>query len=368
MPALYTSHIPSQVFHKIDKIASMKAFVTFTFCFLIFTFMANAQGMPSSALKEIDLRLSTENPVPGQQIIVTAESYSVDLNSANIIWTLNGSLYQKGAGITSIQVQAPALGKKLNVEIIAGIPNGRELKSSIDIGSGNIDIIVENEGYVPPFFLGKIPLSYQNIYRVIAIPHIADSSGKEYAPQTLIYQWTKDSKVVQDQGGYGKQVFSWQDDIIPRQRVLNVRATTRDGSAQAEKVILLQAQSPFISFYNNDPLYGPMYNRAIGNGVSLGKSRELSVLAVPYGFNKPSDGVGDLSFTWLVNSIEQMALSASQSIVLRAPEGTAGSSNIQLQIRNTNDILQGAQNGFTAVFSANNSKTATSSLDNYNGI
>lgn len=345
----------------------MKALSTFTFCFLIFTFVANAQGMPSS-VQGIDLRLSTENPIPGQQITVTAESYSVDLNSANIIWTLNSSLYQKGTGITSIQVQAPALGKKLNVEITASVTDGRELKASVNIGSGNIDIIVENDGYVPPFFLGKISLSYQNVYRIIAIPHIADSSGKEYNPRTLVYQWTKDSKVVQDQGGYGKQVFSWQDDIIPRQRVINVRATTRDGSAQAEKVITVQAKSPYISFYNNDPLYGPMYNKAIGDRINLGKSRELSVLAVPYGFNKPSDGVGDLSFTWLVNSIEQMALSASQSIVLRAPQDTAGSSNIQLQIRNNNEILQGAQNGFSAVFSANNSKTATSSLNNYNGI
>jgi len=365
-----TLRIHSQVFRKIDKIAVMKALFAFTFIFLIFAFAVSAQGVPTS-IQGIDLRLSTENPVPEQQITVTAESYTSDLNSASVIWTLNGLLYQKGTGITAIQVQAPALGKKLRVEIIASVTGGKELKANIDIGSGSIDIIVESEGYVPPFFPGKIPLSYQNTYKIIAVPHLADSSSKEYDPRTLTYQWSKDSKVVQDQSGFSKQTFIWQDDIIPRQRMINIRVTTGDGRAQAEKVIFIQAQGPNIIFYNNDPLYGPMYNKAIIDRVGLGTSRELSVLAVPYGFNKPLKGIGNLLFTWLVNSMEQMNLSASQSIVLRAPEGVSGSSNIQLQIRNNKDILQSAQGSFSAVFSANesiNSATSTNSLNNYNGI
>jgi hypothetical protein len=345
----------------------MKAFLIFTFCFLIFAFVVHAQSVPTS-VQGIDLKLSADNPVPGQQLTVTAESYVSDLDSSNITWMLNGSLYQKGIGITSIQVKAPGLGKKLTVAVSAITSDNRELKTSIDIGSGNIDIIVENEGYTPPFFSGKVRLSYQNNYRIIAVPHLADSSGKEYDPKTLVYQWTKDTKVMQDQSGYGKQIFIWQDDVVPRQRMINVRAITGDGKAQAEKIVMLQAQGPFVTFYNNDSLYGPLYNKAIGNSVGLGKSGELSVLAVPYGFNKPLDGVGNLSFSWLVNSIEQTALFASQSIILRAPQNTGGSSDIQLQVKNDTDILQGAQNGFTAVFSAQGSQTATSTLNNYNGI
>lgn len=345
----------------------MKALLIITLSLLFFVSIVQAQGVPTS-IKGIDLKLSNDNPAPGQQLTVTAESFVSDLNSANIIWTLNGSLYQKGVGITSIQVQAPNIGKKLGIAVLAETADGRELKDSIDIGSGSVDFIIENGGYVPPFFRGKVALSYQNVYRLVAIPHIADSSGKEYDPRTLVYQWIKDSNVVSDQSGYGKQVFIWQDEIVPRQRAIDVRVTTRDSGARAEKIILFQAQNPFIAFYTNDSLYGPLYNKAMGNSVGLGKSGELSIIAVPYGFNKPSDGVGDLSFSWLVNSVEQAALSASQSIVLRSPMDTAGSSKIQLQIKNNNDILQGAQNAFTAVFSPSNSGTKTNMLNNYNGI
>ncbi|MDE1946645.1 MAG: hypothetical protein KGI23_02040 [Patescibacteria group bacterium] len=331
----------------------------------LFTF---AQGVPTS-IQGIDLKLSTDNPTPGQNLTITAESYIADLNSSNITWTLNGNTYQKGIGVTSIQVIAPDLGKKLAVAVSAATPDGKTLSTNITVTTGSIDFIIESDGYTPPFFQGKIPLVYQNTYKVIAIPHIANSSGVEYDPKTLVYQWTKDTKVVQSASGYGKQVFIWTDEVVPRPRMINLKVTTRDGTASAEKTVILQAGSPFIQFYNNDPLYGPLYNKAIGNSVGLGSSGELSVLAVPYGFNGLAGNTNDLSFSWMVNSLSQAALSASQSIVLRAPAGQSGSSNIQLRVENSKDILQSASNGFSAVFSDNGSQTATSTtFNNYNGI
>ncbi len=346
------------------KISSIKHSVI-TLFILTFALTANAQGVPSS-IQGISLTLSTVNPTPGQTLTVTAESYVTDLNASNITWKLNGSVFQSGPGITSIEVQAPALGKQLTVSVSATTPEGRTLATSININSGKIDLILENDGYVPPFFKGKIPLSYQNNYRIIAFPHLANSSGVEYDPKTLVYTWSKDSSVIQDQGGYGKQVFSWKDDIIPRQRMIDVKVSTRDGSAQAEKVIAVQAGSPSITFYPNDPLYGPLYNNAVGDSTGLGKGGELSVLAVPYGFNAP---LKKLTYIWMINSNEQQDLSSSQSITLRSPANTSGSSAIQLQINNTDDFLQTASNAFTAIFGGTGNQTQTADpLNNYNGL
>lgn len=340
--------------------------------------LATAQGVPTS-IQGIDLKLSTDNPAPGQTITVTAESYLADLNSSSITWSLNGSLYQKDVGLTSITVKAPELGKRLNIAVAAVTSDGRNLNTEINLGSGSIDLILETGGYTPPFFNGKAPIAYQNAYKIIAIPHLANSFGVEYDPRSLVYQWTKDTKVIQDASGYGKQVFSWKDEIVPRSRMVSVKVSTRDGTAQAEKAILFQAAGPAIVFYTNDPLYGPLYNRALGESVGLGSKGELSVLAVPFGFNKSlnenvaSSGFGatnggdDLSFSWMINSIAQTALSASESIVLRAPEGRGGSSNISLEVRNASDILQSARNGFSAVFSSKDAAVADD-LTNFNGI
>lgn len=346
----------------------MKALASIIFSFLLFVAITNAQGLPAASNTNVTFKISNENPQPGQQITITAQSFSVNLDASTNTWTLNGSVYQKGIGVKAIEVKAPELGKKMAIHFSAITSEGKEVKADLSIGSGSIDMIIENGGYIPPFFSGKMPLSYQNVYRVSAFPHLANSSGKEYDPKTLIYQWTKDTKAVSDQSGYGKQTFSWQDDMVPSQRTIKVRVSSRDGAAQAQTSIYLKAQSPAITFYNNDPLYGPMYNKAIGEKISIGNSRELSVLAVPYGFNMSS--VAKFAFTWLVNSIEQSDLSTSQSIVLRAPQNTGGSSEIRLQIRNNNQILQGATNGFTASFSSKDigADNTNGTINNYNGI
>jgi hypothetical protein len=324
--------------------------------------------MMQTSVQGIDIKLSVNSPSPGQKITVTAESYLTSLGSANIVWTLNGSVYQKGVGATSIQVVAPELGKKLTIGVSATDANGRIFETSTTISSGNVDLILETGGYVPPFFRGKIPLSYQNHYSVVAFPHIANSSGTEYDPKTLVYKWTKDTKVMQDASGYGKQVFSWKEESIPRSRIINVKVTTRDGSIQAEKTIILGAANPFVRFYSDDPLYGPLYNKVLGSRIGFGASNELAIISVPFGFNKPSDGVGSLSFAWLINSAYQEALSASQSIVLRTPAGQSGSSDISLEISNGSDILQGAKGGFSVVFSSKNTTLQEDNASNFNGI
>lgn len=337
---------------------------------LLTTTLANAQNIPTS-IQGITIKISTENPAPGQEITFSAESYVADLNSSNITWSLNGSLYQKGIGITSIKAKAPELGKKLNVSVSAVTSDGRTLSDSKEIGSGSVDLIMETDGYAPPFFRGKVPIAYQNIYRIIAVPHIANSSGTEYDPKTLVYQWTKDTKVIQDASGYGKQVFVWKDEIVPRSRMISVTVSTRDGTAQAQKVLIFTADSPSLAFYVNDPLYGPLYNKALGDNVGLGSKRELSVIAVPYGFNwslnDTETSSGGLSFSWLVNAVKQAALSTNRSIILRAPDGQSGSSNISLEVRNDSDILQSARGGFAAVFK-NSDDENSNNINNYNGI
>jgi hypothetical protein len=282
---------------------------------------------------------------------VDARSYSFDINSAMVTWTVGNTVVKKAIGLTTLDVKAPALGKKTTVRVTATTPSGVVYSSSVTIGSGSVDMIMETDGYVPPFYRGKIQPVYQNYVKIIAMPHLADSSGKEYDPSTLIYKWKKDDDtVMQDQSGYGKQSISLQGNIVPRPYSLYVTVTSRDGSAQGEGHIEVEAGNPSIAFYSNDPLYGPLFNRMIGSTVRIGAEKETSVLAVPFGFN--GTGKKDLSLTWLINNIKHPELASSQSVILRAPDEQAGSSNIQLSIKNSQNILQGASAGFSAYFSA----------------
>ncbi len=227
------------------------------------------------------------------------------------------------------------------------------MNNSITIGSGSIDMILEPDGYVPPFFTGKVPVAYQNSVKIVAVPHLANSAGVEYDPQTLVYQWQENDSVLQDQSGYGKQSIVIPGNIVPRPYNITVTVSARDGSAQGMGITSVTPGAlGNMAFYDNDPLYGPLYNHALGSTVYVGAQRELGVLAVPYGFNLPSSGIGGLTWSWLVNGTEHPELAGNDIVTLRAPEGSSGSSDIETDVTNSQKILQQGNAALSVLFSA----------------
>ena len=202
-----------------NRFIPMQKFVIFvTISIFIYPFLTgkvSAQSIPVSATG-IELTASIDNPEPGQKVTLTARSYSADISASTITWTVNGKTVLKGVGENVLEIEAPALGKTLAIKVTASTPNGAVLSKSLSLKSGSVDMIVENSGYIPPLFKGKMPVSYQNTYKLIAIPHIANSSGVEYDPKTLTYQWKKNGQVIEDQSGYGRQTLTLTGDIVPR--------------------------------------------------------------------------------------------------------------------------------------------------------
>lgn len=325
--------------------------VLFFFSTLVFSTSLHAQGVPVTG-GGIDLTASTDNPVPGQKVTITARSYSIEINSAEITWVVDGKTVQKGPGLTSLTISAPALGKKVNITVSALTTTGLKISNSISINSSSVDMIIESDGYVPPFFQGKLPVSYQNTFRIIAVPHLANSKGVEYDPKTLVYQWQKNSKVVEDQSGYGKQTLTVVGDIVPRDLSISVKVSTKDGEMQGLGYASVSYASPSLSFYEDNSLYGPFFNSAIKEFLYINTEKEASVLAIPYGFNKPLLGIGDLALTWMINGFEHPELASNESVTLRVPDGTKGSSNVELSIQNTKQILQNISNSFSVKFSS----------------
>ena len=306
--------------------------------------VALAQDLPVS--DGVTLSLSTDNPVPGQIVTVTANSYSADISGARLTWTVNDKVVKDEVGAMSIDVSAPALGSKLNISVSASNPEGMTYIGTVIIGSGAVDMIVESDGYIPPIFLGKSPTAYQNSVKVIAVPHLADSSGKEYNPSNLIYQWKKNGQVIADKSGYGKRSITIEGELIPREFDLSVNVSTRTTADQAIGTTLIQPSAPSANIYINDPLYGTLFNRAVGEKLGIGTKKETSLLVVPFGFNKSR------SITWLLNDTERTELADKLNITLRSPGDDGGSSDISVRISSPANILQGATAAFTAYFGA----------------
>lgn len=308
-------------------------------------YFTEAQSQPP--IDGVSIKTSPETPAPNTSTSVILESYNTDLNNANIVWTVDNKVISKGIGITNLKIIAPPIGKVVNIFASITTVEGREIKKGINIKSSDTDLVWESEGFTPPLYEGKSNFSYQNRIKIIAIPHIKGDSGSEADPKTLSYKWTVNTRVMKNQSGYGKQYLVLKDDL-PVDLSIQVEIISKDGSQKSVAGIELKPGDPTLNFYEDNPLYGVYYNKTLTDTVRL-KDNEISILAVPYYFSKIKDS--DISRVWSINNIEQQDIKNNNSITLRTAPGSEGSSNISLEIRGINDILQGAKEKMDIYFS-----------------
>ena len=321
------------------------------------TIVVRAQSViGNTSLDGVDIEMSTANPAPGDTVTVDVKSSSTDLNGATISWLTNGNSAGKGVGLTSITVQAPAVGKTLQVAANIRTVGGADIQKVANIQSGSVDLIPETSGYVPPLYRGKDLFVYENTINIVAMPNLVDSNGKVIDPKNLIYTWKQDSTVLGSLSGYGKQNISIKGALIARPFVIDVKVNSADGKAHAENTIAVTPASPNITFYENDPLYGVLYNKSIGDSINL-LHNQVKITAVPYGFDVGTDASA-MTYTWMINDTLHDELASSSNIILVTPSDSTGSSAINLEIQNTTDILQDAKNSFNAIFGASANQTS----------
>jgi hypothetical protein len=321
-----------------------KVFFTLSIVVFLLSFSyTNAQLQ--TPIDGVTISNSPTNPTPGENVKVSVESFLLDLNSSSIVWLSNGTTIGHGMGMKEITVKAPSVGKKLVVSAAIKTNDGREIQKAVVIKSGSVDLILETNGYTPPFFKGKNPFVYQNEIKLIAVPHLSLDGINEVDPRKLVYQWKQGGKYIDGASGYGKQSAVIVTDNIPKDIEVSLNVYTQDQSQSSEKTITLSPTEPSVSFYEIDPLYGIFFNREVGSRFDI-KNSETTILSSPFGFSKK----GILSYNWSINNVEQPDLSKNQSITLRTNGDTDGSSSINLEIRGVGNILQGAQSSFTAFF------------------
>lgn len=309
------------------------------FCILALT--THAQ-IPTS-IDGVNINANPENPRPGDSIEISVESFNFDLNSASIVWIVDGKTKEQGIGLKNIKVIGPKTGISMVVRAIIKTIEGREIQKNITIKTGSVDIIWESSGYTPPFFKGKLPFAYQNTVRFIAIPHIGRDGVSEMDPKTLVYSWKLGGKYIDGGQGYGKQSVEVQSGDIPKPLDVSVEVYNREQTVNTVGYITLEPAEPNLSFYEEDALYGVLFNKSLSGRVQM-KNSEMKILAVPYGFAEGN------TYNWSINNAEQTDLLQNRSIVVRTKGDTDGSSSIDLDVRNIENILQGVRNGFTVYF------------------
>ena len=303
---------------------------------LLSPFIASAQ-LTGPDTSSVELTISPSSPGPNQTIKASLVSYSIDINRADITWSVNGKQVGSGKGLKTFSFTTGDLGTKTTLEALIISEDGYPILKDLTISTALVALLAEATSYTPPFYRGKAYFPYQGRARIIAVPSFVDDSGKQIPPSNLIFNWKDGTRNLANSSGIGQNILSYKGNMPIRTGTVSVEVSTLDQKYMAVGRINIEPTESKVVLYENNPEYGVLYNRALVDSVNL-NSAEMTVTASPYYFNATDPGDYNLKYEWKLNG--QQVNTSGNSIVLKSPSGGGGRASLALQLSNTVDIFQ----------------------------
>ncbi len=324
-----------------SKPLKKSSFWLFKISFLLFFLTFSAQVGAQTFGETLDLTVSPKNPTPFGHVYMSVKSVVQDLNTKEVTWYLNGKVARRGIGEKSFEFDLGGLGSVSSVGVSAG-----GLSKNIDIRPTDVDLVWESDGFTPPFYKGKGLRAFQGNLRVIAIPHFITPQGTTLNPKDLIYSWYNGNILNASASGYGKNSLTYAGSVISRPLNIEVRVSSRDGSYQGGKEIIVEETTPALLIYEDHPLYGVLYNNALGGKEFSLKDREVKITAVPYFFSTKNKGDAKLKYSWSINGSLREGSNFKDSVIFRQEGNVAGLSSVSLLVENKQEFLQASRAAF----------------------
>lgn len=306
--------------------------------------------------EQISVNIDNDFPKPYETVNINLEAFGTDLNKASITWTVNGTVAKKGTGEVNFSVQAGGVGSVKKVGIQINVLGGIPINKSLTIAPEEADLIWEARTYTPPFYKGKALYTPQEKVVVVAMPNFLTPEGSQMDSKKLIYTWNKNGDVEQDQSGYGKNVYRITGGILLKEDTIGVEVTGF-GRERAKESIDLKLNSPEAVFYENNPLYGILFNKSMIGTYNLGDS-EKTVEAFPFYFGAFRKSDPRITYNWTLNNDKILVPETKNSIVFRNTGEEAGTSYVGLTIGNNSNFLEEAKGSVYLKFSAPKKETS----------
>ncbi|HEC30499.1 MAG TPA: hypothetical protein ENI66_00600, partial [Candidatus Yonathbacteria bacterium] len=210
----------------------------------------------------LSMDMDPEYPEPNESTSIKLSSTLVDLNRSEIFWYANNNIIASGTGKKEIEVEAGKLGSTTILSVIVKTNDGLRLNKEITIRPSELTLIWEAESYTPPFYKGKALLSPESSVRIVALP-VFVANGANIPKETLVYIWRLNGKIVLS--GVGETTLEVKGPKPYGNLDISLETSSPSGSIIKTTNIGIGVSSPEIIFYEDRPLEGINYNKALTN-------------------------------------------------------------------------------------------------------
>lgn len=199
-----------------------------------------------------------------------------------------------------------------------------------------LTLVWEAESLVPAGFAGRALPAPGGVVRVAALLH--DAAGRPVEPPAAV-RWEKDGRSITSAGGVNQSLLRYIAGAAGESNT--IRASVGEQSAQ----LVVPVGTPRVVVYEDEPLAGVRLERALAANTAV-RQRELAVRAEPYYFS--TAGRAALQFEWRVNNnVLTVAPAEAQEITFTAATGGRSENQINVTVRNLQNIIETATRSFT---------------------
>lgn len=341
------------------------SFMAFLF-FAVFVPLAHAQIDLSGSLageeSDATITLVPNSPAPGDTVDLTVESPLLDTADSAITWYDNGRVIAQGTGMTTASITAGALGTQSNVSVSLQSPDGTDASTEAAIIPTEIDLLVDSDSYVPPFYQGRALPSADTGLRLEAIPHFKRPNGTLVPSSDITYTWKQDGRVVGNVSGRGKASVILPSPTLYGTSDVEVDAISSDGSLSGSATLSIPSTAPVLLLYEDNPLLGLTYYHALGQAASI-PDIEMTFAAVPYFAPIQSPNDPRLSYAWTVNGTGVSPSASDPSELTLNASNSSGQASIGLTVTHATDIFMSAVGSWEVALGAQGSGDSIDGAD-----
>ncbi|MEK7509603.1 MAG: hypothetical protein AAB605_02720 [Patescibacteria group bacterium] len=331
----------------IARLSLVSLTITGTLLSLAYAPAARAQFSLTGLERPLTLSMTPEYPMSGDTVRLTVQSYGLDLNRSEVVWYENEKEIARGTGVTTASVTAGALGSRTTVEVVAEDEAGLIGSAQATIRPTEVDLLWESDSYVPPFYEGRALPGTSAIIRAQALARFKQTNGTLLPDTSIIYTWYKGNTRMSS--GRGRSSFSFPGPTLFGTDDIRVVAESTDGTLRGEARTRIQSVDPSLELYENHPLFGVLFHRALVSGARTTETEE-EVVAFAYFAHVESPRDQSLTYVWRVNDQNVTPDPKAPHTLLITTNNYTGPATIELSLTSLTDIFLRATGSWQLTF------------------